>query len=63
MDFSALNEIGEAIITAVETVISLAALHAAVSVVTVFIAVWVMQATTRGAAPDAIRGRSVRAES
>jgi hypothetical protein len=49
MDFSALNEIGRAIIAAVETVVSLAALHAAVSVLTVFIAVWVMQATTQGA--------------
>jgi hypothetical protein len=63
MDLSAWNEIGQAIIAAVETVVSLAALHAGVSVLTVFIAVWVMQATTRGAAPDAIRGRSVRAES
>ncbi len=42
IDLSALNDIGLAIIGAVETVISLAALHAGVSVLTVFIAVWVM---------------------
>ena len=61
MDFSALNEVGQAIIGAVEMVVSLAALHAAVSVVTVFIAVWVMQATTQARVSAlAVRGSSSR---
>lgn len=48
-DFSALNEIGQSIVGLVETIVSLATLHAGVSVLTVLIVVWVMQATTRGA--------------
>ena len=62
MDFSALNEVGEAIIGAVETIVSLCALHAIVSVITVFIAVWVMQATTQGAGLGSRRARLLLAQ-
>jgi uncharacterized membrane protein len=57
-----LNEVGQAIIGTVETVISLAALHAGVSVLTVFIAVWVMQATTQGAGLCSRRARLLLAQ-
>ena len=57
IDLSFLNDVGQTIIVAVESVVSLAALHASVSVITVFIAVWVMQATTQGAGLGSRRAR------
>ncbi|MEZ5787737.1 MAG: hypothetical protein R3D62_14975 [Xanthobacteraceae bacterium] len=62
MDFSALNDVGQAIIGAVEVVVSLSAVHAVVSVITVFIAVWVMQATTQGAGLGSRRARLLLAQ-
>ena len=61
-DFSALNEISQVIIGAIETVVSLATLHAGVSVVIVFIAVCVMQATTQGAGLGSRRARLLSAQ-
>jgi len=62
MDFSALNEIGQSIVGLVETIVSLAALHAGVSIITVFVAVWVMQATTQGAGLCSRRARLLLAQ-
>lgn len=62
MDFSALNDVGQAIIGAVEAVISLSAVHAGVSIITVFIAVLVMQATMQGAGLSSRRARPVLAQ-
>jgi uncharacterized membrane protein len=62
IDLSSLNKIGQAVIAAVETVVSLAAFHAGVSIITVFIAVWVMQATTRDAGVGSRRARLLLAQ-
>jgi hypothetical protein len=62
IDLSVLNEIGQSIIATVELIVSLAAFHAVVSIVTVFIAVWVMQATTRGAGFGSRRARLLLAQ-